>query len=59
MHIIDNRPSLTAETMCGLILQGSQCVLNEPATDWTINVAAGGTPITVRIIKKKKNQINS
>ncbi|XP_055586711.1 sphingomyelin phosphodiesterase-like [Uranotaenia lowii] len=47
LHIIDNRPNLSAQTMCGIIFQSGACVLEDREfLDWTINVAAGGTPIT-------------
>ncbi|XP_062542349.1 sphingomyelin phosphodiesterase-like [Armigeres subalbatus] len=47
LYIIDNRPSLTAQTICGVIFQSGACVLEDREfLDWTIDVAAGGTPIT-------------
>ncbi|KAL9695184.1 hypothetical protein quinque_014469 [Culex quinquefasciatus] len=47
LYIIDNRPSLTAQTICGVIFQSGACVLQDPEfLNWSINVAPGGTPIT-------------
>ncbi|XP_053682199.1 sphingomyelin phosphodiesterase-like [Sabethes cyaneus] len=47
LYIIDNKPSLTAQTFCGIIFQSGACVLEDPEfLDWTINIAPGGTPIT-------------
>ncbi|XP_035772890.1 sphingomyelin phosphodiesterase-like [Anopheles albimanus] len=47
LYIIDNRPALTAQTICGIIFQSGTCVLQDPAfLDWTINVSGGGRPIT-------------
>lgn len=46
IYIIDNMPQLTSRTMCGMILQGSNCISNDPTMDWSINVAGGGPPIT-------------
>ncbi|KXJ72005.1 sphingomyelin phosphodiesterase-like [Aedes albopictus] len=47
LYIIDNKPSLTAQTICGVIFQSGACVLEDPEfLNWTIEVSAGGTPIT-------------
>ncbi|XP_058443157.1 sphingomyelin phosphodiesterase-like [Malaya genurostris] len=47
LYIIDNKPELTAQTVCGVIFQSGPCVLQDPEfLDWTINVSPGGTPIT-------------
>ncbi|XP_058823019.1 sphingomyelin phosphodiesterase-like [Topomyia yanbarensis] len=47
LYIIDNKPSLSAQTVCGVVFQSGSCVLEDPEfLDWTINISPGGTPIT-------------
>lgn len=49
MHIIDNRPNLTSEIMCGLVLQGSNCVITDfDSLEFSVNVDENGPEITVR-----------
>lgn len=38
MHIVDSRPDLTADTICGVVLESKSCPLNDPRFDWTINI---------------------
>ncbi|XP_055629840.1 sphingomyelin phosphodiesterase-like [Toxorhynchites rutilus septentrionalis] len=47
LYIIDTRPTLKSESICGVVFQSDACVLNDPEfTEWTVNVDAGGKPIT-------------
>lgn len=48
LHIIDNRPSLNEDTLCGILMQGSNCILTAiDDYDFSVTIAPGGTPITV------------
>lgn len=45
--IIDERPELTSEIMCGILLQGSNCVIEDfTQIDWEIEVDQNGEAIT-------------
>lgn len=46
-YIIDERPELTSEIMCGILLQGSNCVIDDfSIVDWEIEVDQNGEAIT-------------
>ena len=38
LYIVDSRPNLTADTICGVVLESKSCPLNDPQFDWTINI---------------------
>lgn len=46
IYIIDERPQLTAQTMCGLILQSENCVIvDEDFLEFSIDIDTNGSPI--------------
>lgn len=47
-YIVENRWQLMADTICGIRYQADECFYDNPAFDFTVNIAAGGAPITVR-----------
>lgn len=41
MHIIDSKPNLTANTICGVILESHSCPLDNDEFNWTVNIDNG------------------
>ncbi|XP_058467459.1 sphingomyelin phosphodiesterase-like [Malaya genurostris] len=47
LYIFDQRPTLGADSVCGVIFQSLECVINDTEfTTWSINIDPHGTPIT-------------
>lgn len=47
LYIIDEREDLSSEVMCGILLQGSNCIIEDfSQIDWEIEVDQGGDAIT-------------
>ncbi|XP_076234537.1 sphingomyelin phosphodiesterase [Calliopsis andreniformis] len=41
MYIVDSRPNLTANTICGVVLESKSCPLTNPEYNWSININKG------------------
>ncbi|XP_031848043.1 sphingomyelin phosphodiesterase 1 [Nomia melanderi] len=53
MYIIDSKPNLTANTICGVVFETKSCPLKDPEFEWSINI--GNSSKTV-INEKKTNK---
>ncbi|XP_018375510.1 PREDICTED: sphingomyelin phosphodiesterase 1-like [Trachymyrmex cornetzi] len=41
LHIIDSKPNLTADTICGVLLESPFCPLDNNEFNWTVNIDDG------------------
>lgn len=47
VYIFDNRPSMGADSVCGVVFQSSACVLSDPEfNDWSVDVDERAEPVT-------------
>lgn len=53
LYIIRQRPELTAEQICGTILQGSSCVSPGDHFDWKLNIATKSKALSQKVVKPK------
>ncbi|KAK2580874.1 hypothetical protein KPH14_005946 [Odynerus spinipes] len=53
-HIINSKPNLTANTICGVVLESKSCPLNDKEYEWTIPI--DDIPIKEIAMKKESNE---
>jgi hypothetical protein len=55
LYIYKNTENLPSARICGILFQGSQCFVDEPSLEWSIDIDPGSKPEDNRIEDKKAN----